>query len=54
MMRVVDKAAQWGMVLGVGFMLNPWWAEGLRYGFFLTALSTIVHIVTSHMELESA
>jgi len=34
-------------------MLNPWWPEGLRYGFFATALFTVMHIVTSHMDLDA-
>lgn len=52
MRRLVDRVAQLGMVVGVGLMLNPWWNEGLRYGFFATALCTIGHIITSHMALD--
>jgi len=51
MMRVLDRAAQLGMLVGVALMLNPWWKEGLRFGFFTTALFTILHIITSHKQL---
>lgn len=44
----LDRLAQAGMGLGVALMLQPWWREGLRYGFFATALFTLLHIVTSH------
>lgn len=49
-MRALDRGAQFGMLVGVALMLNPWWQEGLRYGFFVTALCTILHIITSHKE----
>lgn len=45
----LDRLAQAGMGLGVALMLQPWWREGLRYGFFATALFTLLHIVTSHL-----
>lgn len=48
MIRWLDRAALGGMVAGVGLMLQPLWGEGLRYGFFATALCTILHIITSH------
>lgn len=44
----LDKTAQAGMVLGVALMLQPWWGEGLRYGFWVTAFFTLLHIYTSH------
>jgi hypothetical protein len=52
MMRILDRIAQMGMLIGVALMLNPWWEEGLRCGFFATALCTILHIYTSHKELD--
>lgn len=52
MIRWLDRAALGGMVAGVGLMLQPLWGEGLRYGFFATALCTILHIVTSHWSHE--
>ncbi|MEE3259861.1 MAG: hypothetical protein VX293_11680 [Candidatus Latescibacterota bacterium] len=48
----LDRLARMGMVVGVGLMLQPFWGEGLRYGFFATAFFTILHITTSHMQLE--
>jgi len=53
MRRLLDRMAQGGMTAGVALMLNPWWPEGLRYGFFATALFTVMHIVTSHMDLDA-
>ena len=52
MKRWRDRLAQVGMGAGVGLMLQPWWSEGLRTGFFTTAFFTILHIITSHMQLE--
>ena len=53
MRRWLDRAAQAGMVAGGGLMLQPWWRDGLRWGFFCTACFTVLHIVTSHWDLES-
>lgn len=52
MTQTLDRIAQMGMLVGVALMLNPWWKEGLRYGFFATALCTILHIYTSHKEVD--
>lgn len=51
--RLLDKTAQAGMGLGVALMLQPWWQEGLRYGFFATTLFTILHILTSHRVIQA-
>jgi len=48
----LDRLARARMVVGVGLMLQPFWGGGLRYGFFATAVFTVLHIVTSHMHLE--
>jgi len=48
----LDRLARAGMVAGVSLMLQPWWREGFRYGFFATAVFTILHIATSHTQLE--
>jgi hypothetical protein len=37
------------MVLGVAVMLQPWWAGGMRAGFFLAGVSTIAQIVLGHL-----
>lgn len=41
------------MVLGLVLILQPWWTNGLRAGFFVTLLATIGYIVTSHMQSSS-
>ena len=48
----LDRIAQAGMVLGVGLMLQPWWKAGFRWGFLATAAFTILHIITSHMQID--
>ncbi len=48
----IDKMARTGMVLGVAFMLQPWWKEGFRWGVFATAVFTILHIITSHWQID--
>ena len=45
----VDLVARVGLAAGVAFLLQPWWAEGFRYGFFVTILFTVAHIITSHL-----
>lgn len=47
MIRWADWIARLGMALGVGLMLQPWWGDGLRCGFWATAVFTLLHIVTS-------
>ena len=48
----LDRMARVGMAVGISLMLQPWWGEGFRYGFFATAIFTLLHIITSHMQLE--
>ena len=48
----LDRLARVGMAVGVGLMLQPWWGGGMRYGFFAAAVFTLLHIATSHMDLE--
>ena len=47
--RALDKFSLIGMGLGVGLMLQPWWSQGFKVGFFMTILSTLLQIVTSHL-----
>lgn len=54
MIQRLDRIAQVGMGLGVVLMLQPWWREGLRYGFFATALFTLLHILTSHLVIRAS
>ena len=49
MMHALDKLSLVGMALGVALMLQPWWASGFAFGFFLTLGSTVLQIVTSHL-----
>ena len=44
----LDRVARSGLAAGVALMLQPWWADGFRWGFFITALCTAGHIATSH------
>ncbi len=53
MIHWADRIARLGMALGVGLMLQPWWSGGLRCGFWVTAVFTLVHIVTSHTAAET-
>ena len=47
--RVLDKIAIGGMILGVGLILQPFFSWGIRVGFFATLGFTVLHIVTSHL-----
>ena len=49
-LRVLDRSALAGMAGSVALMLQPWWAGGLRAGFFLTAAFTLLSIVVTHLE----
>ncbi len=37
------------MAGSIGVMLQPWWTEGFRVGFFMLLASTAAHIVVSHL-----
>lgn len=52
MIRWLDRCARVGMVAGVGLMLQPFWGTGLKYGFFVAAFSTLLHVVTSRRQME--
>jgi hypothetical protein len=49
MIRLLDKISLLGMALGTGLILLPGWAPAFEVGFFVTALSTLLQIVTSHL-----
>ena len=49
MISILDKIARIGMAGGIGLIFQPWWEDGLRFGFFATLVFTILHIVTSHL-----
>ena len=40
-----DRATLVGMGVGLGVMLQPWWGEGLRVGFFVTLGATLAQTV---------
>ena len=50
LLKLVDRAALGGIALGFLLVFQPWGGM-LRAGFFVTAFATILHIVTSHMEI---
>jgi len=37
------------MGLGTLLMLQPFWSDGLKWGFFMTLAATILEIVTGHL-----
>jgi hypothetical protein len=44
-----ERLALLGLALGVALMLQPWWAGGMRVGFFVTLASVAAQIVFSHL-----
>ena len=44
----LDRAALVGLGVGVAILLQPWWSEGLRVGFFFTLACTLSGIVLAH------
>ena len=45
----LDRAAITGLVLGLAMYVMPFWPEGrLRWALWLTLLSTLLHVYTSH------
>ncbi len=49
----LDRAALAGIALGFILVFQPWGGT-LRAGFFVTAFFTILHIVTSHLNVPEA
>lgn len=47
--RHLDRATLLGLALGLALMLQPWWPEGFRLGFFATLAFTLLQIVASHL-----
>ena len=54
MIRWLDRCARVGMVAGVGLMLQPFWGIGLKYGFFVAAFSTLLHVGTSRRQMDES
>lgn len=46
---LLDRLLLGGMAVGALLMLQPIWAGGLKWGFFVTFVSTVLEIVTGHM-----
>jgi hypothetical protein len=45
---LADFGALVGLVLGLGLYVMPFWVEGrLRWAFWLTLVSTVLHVFTS-------
>jgi len=48
--KLLDRAALAGIALGFALVFLPWGGT-LRAGFCVTVLATILHIITSHLEM---
>jgi hypothetical protein len=45
----LDRAALFGLALGLALYVLPFWREGrLRPAFWITLASTLLHVYTSH------
>jgi hypothetical protein len=47
--RTLDKFSLFGMAAGVAMMLQPWWIDGFRAGFFVTVIATATQIIAGHL-----
>ena len=47
--KIIDRAALVGIGLGFVLIFQPW-GNALRLGFFVSLVSTITHVVTSHLD----
>jgi hypothetical protein len=46
---ILDRAALTGLALGLALYVLPFWREGrLRPALWITLLSTLLHVYTSH------
>ena len=54
MIAWLDRFSLFGMALGVATMLQPWWSDGFRVGFFVTISCTILQILMSHLPVARA
>lgn len=52
--RRIERLTLVGMAVGVAFMLQPWWSDGMRVGFFVTLASTLAQIVFGHLVEDDA
>lgn len=49
MIARLDQFSLLGMVLGILVMLQPWFGDGLRIGFFLVLGTTLLQIVVGRL-----
>jgi hypothetical protein len=50
----LDRVALGGLALGLALYVMPFWREGrLKPAFWLTLLSTLLHVYTSHRRFAS-
>lgn len=49
LVRALDRGTLLGILAGIGCMLQPWWSEGFRVGFFMTLSFALAQIVASHL-----
>ncbi|HYO96220.1 MAG TPA: hypothetical protein VER33_16995 [Polyangiaceae bacterium] len=46
---LLDRSALVGLTIGMTLYVLPFWEEGrLRWAFWLTLFSTVLHVYTSH------
>ena len=48
-MRALDRLTLAGIGASILVLLQPWWADGFRVGFFLTLAFVVLQIATSHL-----
>jgi hypothetical protein len=52
---MLDRAALTGLAVGLALYVLPFWREGrLKPAFWLTLLSTLLHVYTSHKRFAAA
>lgn len=47
--RTLERATLVVMATGVALMLQPWWPDGMRVGFFVTLAGTLAQIIMGHV-----
>jgi len=52
--RLVHGLSLAGMALGMALVVQPWYANGLRVGFFVTLGTTVIYIVIAHIHQTSS
>ncbi|MBL8843012.1 MAG: hypothetical protein JNL90_15950 [Planctomycetes bacterium] len=47
--RLFDRATLLLMVAGLALLLQPWWVDGFRVGFFATLAGVLLQTVAGHL-----